>query len=396
MKNNELNCDSTKTPVLILSAHTCTLGIIRSLSEQDIPVWLVTYDDRDMAHKSRHVCGHFRLPHPEEHAEEFTERLITIGDAIGRAIVLPADDPTLVNLSKNRDRLSRHFIVPTPGWEVIQNVIEKDRTYAIAEQAGLPVPKTRKLDISAPLPDDLTDEFRFPFLIKPAQSHRYFEVFRRKMNTVHNRSELTEEFNICREKGIDITAQEIIPGDVTCGLNFNSLYYGGAIKQAFTAHKVRMSEKGYGIPLVVRSREMIDELRQQSETLLRALNYEGYSCIEYKYDPEQEIYKLLEINGRYNRSTLLASKAGLNFPLNHYHYLVSGRPLEQQSYRNGIYYIDEFKDCQVTLAEVLHRREKTGAFFKPYFSEHVTAVFSATDPGPFFKRAGDALRLIAR
>ena len=250
------------------------------------------------------------------------------------------------------------------------------------------------MDTSQPLPSDLLQNFRFPFLIKPSQSHTYYEVFHRKMDVVNTAEELETQFQTCREKQIDITAQEIIPGDASCGLNFNSLFYDGKIKQGFVAHKVRMTANGYGIPTVVRSRDIIEELWVYSEKLLRALNYKGYSCIEYKCDEQTQDYKLLEINGRYNRSSLLSVKAGINFPCIEYNYLVHGQDFTQQDYRTGIYYIDEFKDLQVNASSLLKGKQNLFAFLKPYCSKHINAVFSFNDPKPFLKRTNDGLRLI--
>jgi predicted ATP-grasp superfamily ATP-dependent carboligase len=385
---------NNKTPVLILSAHTIALGVVRSLSPLRVPVYLVSYDKKDMAHKSKYIAGHYTLPHPENNAPAFIEGLLEIGRQIGKAIVYPSDDATLVTLSKNLEVLSPSFFIPTPDWSVIRNVINKHRTYPIAERAGIPIPKTLRLDTAAPLPPDLLQDFRFPFLIKPSQSHLYYETFHRKMDVVNTLEELQARFQVCREKQIDITAQQIIPGDVTSGLNFNSLFYDGEIKQGFVAHKVRMTENGYGIPTVVRSREIIAELWDYSEKLLRALNYKGYSCIEYKQDQQTGVYNLLEINGRYNRSSLLSVKAGINFPLIEYNYLVNGQDFSQQNYRSGIYYIDEFKDFQVNWGSVLRGKQGLAAFLKPYCSKHINAVFSLNDPKPFLKRTGDGLRLI--
>ena len=383
-----------KTPVLILSAHTIALGLARAIGSQGIPVYLVSYDSKDMAYKSKYIRDHFVLPHPEHHAAAFLQGLLDIGQRIGRAIVFPADDPTLVTLSKCRKALLPRFIIPTPDWSIIDKIINKDLTYATAEQAGIPIPKTLRLDRTAPLPADLLQTFRFPFLIKPAQSHTYYEAFHRKMDIVNSLEEIETLFKACQQKEIDLTAQEIIAGDIDHGLNFNSLYYNGKIQQGFTAHKVRMTEQGYGIPTVVRSREMIAELWDLSERLLHVLDYEGYSCIEYKFDEAEQCYKLLEINGRYNRSSLLSVKSGINFPLIEYNYLVHGRDVAQQKYQTGIYYIDELKDLQVNFRNLLIGRENLFSFLKPYFSKHIHAVFSLSDPKPFLKRAQDGLNLL--
>lgn len=380
-------------PVLVLSAHTIALGVVRSLGPQGVPLYLVSYDRKDMAHKSRYVKECFFLPHPENHAAAFVTGLLDIGRRIGRAVVFAADDPTLTTLAKNRNILEKAFIIPTPDWSVIQNVINKNITYSLAERAGIPVPKTRLLDGSSPLTPALIQDFRFPCLIKPVQSHTYYAAFKTKMTVVTDFEELQAGLNACRAKGIDVTLQEIIPGDAGQGLNFNSLFYDGKIRAGFTACKVRMTDNGYGIPTVVRSREMINELWSYSEKLLQAAGYEGYSCIEYKFDQRDGLYKLLEINGRYNRSSLLSVKSGLNFPWIEYNRLVHGREAAPDPYQENIYYIDEFKDLQVNIKDLLRGKLNVWSFFRPYFSRRIFAVFSLRDPAPFLRHAFDGIAM---
>lgn len=385
-----------KTPVLILSAHAIALGIVRALSSRNIPLYLVSYDKMDMAHKSKYIKGHYVLPHPEHHAEAFVDGLKKIGTSIGKAIVFPADDPTLVTLAKHVNELSSYFILPTPDWSVVEKVISKDLTYSIAERIGIPVPRTVRVNNNEPFPADLLKNFKFPFLVKPAQSHLYVEAFHRKMDVIDNSEDLEQRLGECRKMNIDVTVQEIIDGGFSQGFNFNSLFYDGRIKLGFTASKVRMTENGYGIPSVVKSREMVAELWEYSERLLQALDYQGYSCIEYKYDASQQTYKLLEINGRYNRSSLLGMRSGVNFPLIEYDYLTNGQDFGQQEYQHDVYYIDEFRDLQTCFRNILTGKQNIFSFLKPYCSKHVKAVFSIKDPKPFLKRLRDGMMLIAQ
>jgi predicted ATP-grasp superfamily ATP-dependent carboligase len=388
--------DKSAVPVLILSAHAIALGVVRSLGPAGVPVYLVSYDKKDMAHKSKYVRECFFLPHPEKNQDAFIQGLLKIGKKIGRAVVFAADDPTLTTLSKNIDALKSAFIIPTPDWSIVKKIINKNITYSIAEREGIPVPKTLLLDISSPLPSDVLRTFKFPCLIKPVQSHTYYEVFKKKMAVVTDVGELEVKFNECRKHGIDVTVQEIIPGEICRGFNFNSLFYDGRIRQGFAAYKIRMTDNSYGIPVVVRSRAMIQELWDYSETLLKAIGYEGYSCIEYKFDQRDGLYKLLEVNGRYNRSSLLSVRAGINFPQLEYSRITHGGDIVQKEYKTNIYYIDEFKDWQININSLLRCRQNIFSFLRPYFSRHVFAVFSVKDPGPFFKHAGDGLTLLAK
>ncbi len=382
------------TPVLVLSAHTIALGVVRSLGPKGIPLYLVSFDKKDMAYKSKYVRECYYLPHPERNSNDFVNGLIKIGKKIGKAVIFPADDHTLVTLSKNLDVLKPGFIFPTPDWSIIEKIINKDSTYSIAESLGIPIPKTLLLDNSSNIPSAHLRKFKFPCLIKPVQSHTYYEVFRKKMAVVNNLDELEVKFNECKKNNINVTVQEIIVGDICRGLNFNSLFFNGKIKQGFTAYKIRITDDGYGIPVVVRGRKMIDELWEYSEKLLNKIGYEGYSCIEYKFDESDGLYKLLEVNGRYNRSSLLSVKSGINFPWIEYNYLINNKDFVHKEYRKNIYYIDEFKDIQVNIKKLLKGEQNLFSFLKPYFTTHVFAIFSIKDTKPFLKHILDGLILM--
>jgi predicted ATP-grasp superfamily ATP-dependent carboligase len=390
-----LQPNSNNPPVLVLSGHTIALGVVRSFGPSGIPVYLVSYDNKDMAQKSKYIKKTFYLPHPEKSADKFITGLIQISKEIGKAIVFAADDPTLVMLSYNLDTLKNYFIIPTPVWSVIKKVINKNETYAIAENIGVPVPKTVLLDNKPESIHELIKDFKFPCLIKPVQSHRYYDVFKSKMNVVNNLNELMAGFTACSNHNIDVTIQEIIVGETCQGFNFNSLFYNGKIKQGFTAYKVRMTDNDYGIPVVVRSKAILKELWDYSERILKAIGYEGYSCIEYKFDKRDGIYKLLEVNGRYNRSSLLSVKTGVNFPMIQYNYLINKKDFEHKDYKKDYYYIDEFKDIQVNIKNILTGKINLIQFIKPYFSKNVFAIFSLKDFKPFLKHLFDARKLIS-
>lgn len=155
-----------------------------------------------------------------------------------------------------------------------------------------------------------------------------------------------------------------------------------------------MTDNGYGIPVIVRSREMIKELWDYSEKLLSEMGYEGYSNVEFKYDKRDGLYKLLEVNGRYNRSSLLSAESGINFPWIQYNYIINGIDFKQNDYEKGFYYVDEFKDFQENIKRLLSGKENLLRFLKPYFSKKVFAIFYSRDMKPFYKHFADGLKLL--
>jgi D-aspartate ligase len=139
--------------------------------------------------------------------------------------------------------------------------------------------------------------------------------------------------------------QELIPGDEQCGAVYNSYFWNGEPLVEFTSRKIRNSPPETGSPSVVVS-EWIPEVAEQGRRLLRAARFSGYSCTEFKRDPRDGQYKVMEVNARHNLSSLLATRCGLNFPWMQYRHLVDGIVPVQRDYQQGIYWVDVTRDLQ--------------------------------------------------
>jgi predicted ATP-grasp superfamily ATP-dependent carboligase len=129
--------------------------------------------------------------------------------------------------------------------------------------------------------------------------------------------------------------------------------------------------------------------------IIQAMGFYGYSCTEFKKDPRDDVYKLMEVNGRHNLSTLLAVNCGLNFPLIHYNHLVEGKLPADYDYRKDVYWIDLFRDLASSIAYV-QNGGSLAQFIQPYFSPHVFAVLDTRDPKPFVTRCSYAIKKVLK
>lgn len=379
-------------PAIVLSSHTVGLGVIRALGSRGIPIVSMYYDKKDMGYVSKYVQEKLTLPHPEENRVDFLEALVEYGKKAGRMLLIPADDATLKVVSQYRQRLQEHFIVACPEWEVIEKIIDKKNTYELAASLGIPSPQTL-IPASLSELDEGIRTLGFPCLVKPRQSHLYYEKFRTKMVKVENRDQLHAAWNDATLAGLGVMLQEYIPGDDTQGANYNSYFADGKPLVEFTAQKVRLSPPWFGVPCVVVSR-VIDEVAEPGRELIRKLGFNGYSCTEFKKDPRDGVYKLMEVNGRHNRSTLLATKCGINFPLIEYRHLVNGEKPTQSDYREGVYWIDEFRDIDHIVKNRKNAFKCISEYIRPYLRRKVFSVFDFGDPQPFMKRCSDLAQVL--
>ena len=290
--------------------------------------------------------------------------------------------------------MENYYILTCPEWMITQAFIDKKYTYKLAESIGIPAPKTisprDKNDV-----EEYAESATYPCLIKPCQSHRYFEVFRRKMLKVKDVDELMSAYNQASEAHMEVLLQEYIPGDDSSGVNYNSYFWDNKPLVEFTAQKVRLSPPEFGVPGVLISKH-IPECITPGRKILQALGYNGYSCTEFKKDERDGVYKFMEVNGRHNRSSLLSVRCGINFPLIEYNHRVLGKMMSTNNYKKEIYWIDLTKD----LAAGIQYRKRLGfsliQYIKPYLRPNTFAVLSINDPMPFIKRCIDILGMVWR
>jgi predicted ATP-grasp superfamily ATP-dependent carboligase len=268
---------------------------------------------------------------------------------------------------------------------VVRSTIDKPQTYQLAEALGVPVPRTILAKDFSQV-EEYCRTADFPCLVKPRRSHMYFERFRRKLVKVHSPAALVAAYQEAVAAGLEVMLQEYIEGPDTAGVNYNSYAWEGQPLVEFTAQKIRMSPPDSGVPSVVLSKQIPDVI-PAGRRLLQALSYQGYSCIEFKQDARDGRYKLLEINARHNRSSLLAVRCGINFPWLEYSHRVCGELPAVGGFREGLYWVDAARDM-AAIGPYFHQ----GGFslsgqLRPYWTPGVFAVWSLADPRPFVRRS---------
>jgi predicted ATP-grasp superfamily ATP-dependent carboligase len=309
---------------------------------------------------------------------------VEAADRFGGGLLIPTSDATLSTVSKHKGLLEHHYQVAGSEWEITQQFIDKRNTYALAEAVGVPAPKTV-------LAKTLTDverhgrTLRYPCLVKPSHSHRYYALFRRKMVKVESYDQLLSTYKQATDAGFEVMLQELVPGEDSLGANYNSYFWDGRPLVEFTAQKIRGAPPELGSPRVAMSKH-IPEVIESGRKILQAIGFYGYSCTEFKKDPRDGVYKLIEVNGRHNLSSLLAVRCGINFPYLHYRHLVHGELPSSHDYQKGIYWIDLTRDVAYGLKHLNRERYTLTQHVRPYLKPHVFAILDWKDPKPFARR----------
>jgi D-aspartate ligase len=371
---------------IVIFTHIAGTAVIRALGRAGVPVVAFYYSPNEMGYLSRYVKERVKVPDPRRSEDSFVDKLIELSSRFDGGLLIPGDDYTLITLSKHRDRLSSHYVVGAAGWDLIKRVVEKAYVYDFAQKIGVPCPSTF-------LPASL-DELRegskrmgYPCLIKPLEGHRFYDIFKLKMFQVSNETELLQRYRQVESAGLKVMVQEVIPGEATEGANYNSYFVDGKPIAEFTGRKIRIDPPFYGSPRVLFS-ERIPEIVPLGRKLLQSLGYEGFSCMEFKRDIRDGIYKLMEINCRNNLTGSLAVYCGINFPYMLYRHMMFGDipPHQGFEFKENVYWIDITKD----MVRLVKSRKEEGyslkEYAKPYYGEKIFGILDLHDPVPFLKR----------
>lgn len=383
-------------PAIVIGSRMQGLAVIRSLGSMGVPVVVLRYHRGDIGYGSRWVREVVGCAHPEHEPARFLATLERLADRFPGALLVPPSDTSVAAVAAHAERLSRlGYVLAAPRSNVVASCLDKPSTYELARSAGVPAPTGFVLHGADDL-ERFATEARFPAVLKPTVSHRYKAVFGRKWTRVDSVAQALIHYRAAREAGFDVLIQELVPGDELCGANYNAYAWDSGCVD-LTADKIRNSPPETGSPSVVVSRK-IPELAEAGRRLLAALGYRGYANVEFKRDPRDGLYKLIEVNARHNLSAAMAIRAGINFPRLEYLHRMYGEVPAPHDYAEGVHWIDITRDLRVAPAYLRRADYSVRRFVQPYLTRPVFAVASRRDPRPAVIRsryaAGQVLRLL--
>src|SRR5207302_2008072 len=122
-------------------------------------------------------------------------------------------------------------------------------------------------------------------------------------------------------------------------------------------------------------------LERLSERFLRAINYYGLVELEYKLDPRDGQYRLLDVNGRTWGYHTLGAAAGVDFPS----LLFADQTGESVPFSPGcvgVNWIRLITDVPTSVAGILRGHREWRPYLRSLWSVDVESVFSCDDPLP--------------
>jgi len=303
--------DAGRVPVIVLGQGPTALGILRAVSLAGIPAY-VACPPADLTTRSRWyrpVPGGAWDGRPGPAAEDALRAV-----PLERAVLIAGADDIAMWLSSLPPDLRERFAVSTASHKVQALLQDKASFARHLEGIGIPHPRTFHLGSLADV-DAVPMESLGRVFIKPVNSQRFSDVVGAKGVWVHSREELRTTWAQFHAQGFSLMAQEYIPGPPTEHFFVDGFRdASGTYPGLFVRQRMRMSPPDFGnsscscsVPL-----QQAEEAVAQVRRLLDSIGYRGIFSAEFKRDPRDGRFRIIEVNTRAWTYVEFAARHGVN------------------------------------------------------------------------------------
>lgn len=388
---------SRVSKVLVLDGYsTRTLACVRSWGKKGIAFAVGGETRWDMSLHSRFAKEKFVYSSPKRDLRKFVQDINRYSREFAADSVLPTSEAAILACNQYRRELGCVPIIPLE--REIEMIFSKTNTLAVAKSVGIAVPKTVQITSQNTSAMDSID-LDFPVAIK-CDSSEIMSSGRastsQKTAYAFNRNDLEKECLSRLASGQSVLLQEFIDG---YGVGISGLFAGGRPVALLGHRRIRESNPCGGPSAVAETIEIEPRLLEQTSALMEKTGFTGPAMVEFKVNHRNGQPYLMEINGRFWGSILLASAAGLDLPYLYWKMLNGMEILpEEKRYKVGIrgrYLVGDTKCLLLCLkgkprnwpGEMPSRGLAVRSYIESFFDKRSRELIcTPDDPAPFFAR----------
>lgn len=377
-----------------------SLVTVRSLGERGMKVAaleiasLMKQSKSVPTFSSRWCQRAYIAPGYEQDTEPFLTYLRQLLNNTGARVIIPSSDGTLALLREHRAEFAQQTAIAMADEEPLDIAINKDRTLEIAEQLGLGIPRGVILKAANEVTEAVRD-IGLPAVVKPIESWLWGEqqgvrLICQLVTTADEARQAVEELT---QDGGSVLFQQFLTGEREA---VSFLYSGGEMYARFAQWAKRTQPPLGGTSVYRQSIAIPDDIGTQAERLVREINLEGYSEVEFRRDGKGKAY-LMEINPRLSASVEVAVRAGVDFPYLLYQWASGERIDRITGYRAGGW-MRYLEGDLLTTFQTLTQRGRPGvtppaqaflAFFAAFFIPTGYDYVYWKDPLPAWTATGE-------
>jgi D-aspartate ligase len=356
------------------------LGIARSLGRRGIPICVID-DQHSVSQFSKYVTRTVRVKDLRDEVKT-VESVIEVGQRYGLKgwVLFPTRDETVAAFSRHRDRLAEFFRVTTAGWETVKWAWDKKNTYDRAAELGIPVPQTYNPRTEREVAALYS---RLPLALKPAVKENFFYATGAKAWRAETPDQLDDLFRkaIRQIRPEEILIQEIIPGDGQRQYSYCAFFRDGKAHSTLVAKRLRQHPREFGRAATYVETIEHPEIEELSERFLKAIGYYGLVEVEFKQDPRDGQFKLLDVNARTWGFHSIGVPAGVDFP-----YLLFadqvGERIDRCRAKAGVGWLRLVTDLPTASLDLWDRELSLRSYWRSLRNTRTESVFCLHDPLP--------------
>ncbi|GCE25372.1 hypothetical protein KDA_08560 [Dictyobacter alpinus] len=386
---------------LVLDANLRqSLVAVRTLGKRGMHV--AALETAQHGHRNRSIptfasrwCEHaYVAPGYEQQTEPFLTYLYQVLEYTGARVLLTSSDGTLAVVREHRAEIEKYTHVALAKDSALEAAINKDLTLEVAERLGLGVPRGVTVSSVSEVKEAIR-EIGLPAVVKPIETWLWGEQqgVRLLCELVTTPEEAYAAVEKLTQGGGTTLFQQFLTGRREA---VSLLYARGTMYARFAQWAKRTQPPLGGTSVLRQSIAVPDDIGAQSERLVREIELEGYSEVEFRRDGAGKPY-LMEINPRLSASVEIAVRSGIDFPYLLYQWAAGEHMDPVVNYRTGGW-MRFLEGDIVTTAEALAQRGRPGvtppaqtifdfctSFFKPTGYDYV----DLNDPRPVWAAAKD-------
>jgi predicted ATP-grasp superfamily ATP-dependent carboligase len=332
---NHVTTHQASYDVLVLDAWLRqSLVTVRSLGRRGLRVAALGSSRGLPAFASRWCQHAFCAPSYEHDFQPYLSYLERVLDSHKVGALIVSSDDVVALIRQHREPIERRVPIALAKEPALGIASDKEQTLKIASQLGMGVPRGVHVQAVDEVPSALR-EIGLPAVVKPVESWVWAvpaqQGARLNAQLVTTADEAREAVEDLTSSGGSVLFQQFLSGPREA---INLFYAQGEIYARFAQWARRTQPPLGGTSVLRQSITIPEDIGEQSERLIRAIDLEGYSEVEYRRDAAGKPY-LMEINPRLSASVEVAVRAGVDFPYLLYQW-ARGEPIPKvESYRIG-------------------------------------------------------------
>lgn len=273
-------------------------------------------------------------------------------------VLIASSDSTIALIRQYRDRLEKHTAIALAQDPALAIAVNKEQTLEIARQLGLNIPRGVTVSSVSEVTAAL-NEIGLPAVIKPIESWLWDESQSGGARLASRLVTTADEARIAVEDLTRLGGTTLFQQFLTGRREAISLLYADHEVHASFAQWAKRTEPPLGGTSVLRqSIALPSDTGEQAERLVREIDLEGYSEVEFRRDRAGIPY-LMEINPRLSASVEIAVRSGVDFPYLMYQWATGEHIDAVQSYRVGGW-MRYLKGDIMTTIEAVQQRGRPG------------------------------------